>query len=72
MKSGNAYYHSAQNLISSSFQSKYIKIQMYITVNSPVVMYGSLTLKEEHKLRVFENWLLRRIFGSEGDEVTGE
>jgi hypothetical protein len=42
----------------------------------PVVLYGcetwSLTLREEHKLRVFENRVLRRIFGSERDEVTGE
>jgi len=56
----------------SSFRSKNIKIKMYITVNSPVVMYGSLKLKEEHKLMVFENWLLRRIFGPERGEVTGE
>ena len=42
----------------------------------PVVLYGcetwSLTLREEHKLSVFENRVLRRIFGSKGDEVTGE
>jgi hypothetical protein len=40
----------------------------------PVVVYGcetcSLTLKEEHKLRVFENRVLRRIFGSKRDRVT--
>ena len=35
-------------------------------------MYGSLTLKEEHKLMVYENWLLRRRFGPEMGEVTGE
>jgi hypothetical protein len=42
----------------------------------PVVLYGyetwSLTLKEEHRLRVFENRMLRRIFGPKRDEVTGE
>jgi hypothetical protein len=42
----------------------------------PVVLYGyetlSLTLKEEHRLRVFENRVLRRIFGPKRDEVTGE
>jgi hypothetical protein len=42
----------------------------------PVVLYGfetwSLTLNEEHRLRVFENRVLRRIFGSKRDEVTGE
>jgi hypothetical protein len=32
----------------------------------------SLTLREEHRLRVFENWVLRRIFGPKRDEVTGE
>jgi hypothetical protein len=31
----------------------------------------SLTLREEHRLRVFENWMLRRIFGPKRDEVTG-
>jgi hypothetical protein len=42
----------------------------------PVVLYGcetwSLTLREEHRLRVFENWVLRRIFGPKRDAVTGE
>jgi hypothetical protein len=42
----------------------------------PVVLYGcetwSLTLREEHRLNVFENRVLRRIFGPKGDEVTGE
>ena len=42
----------------------------------PVVLYGSetwsLTLSEERRLRVFENRVLRRIFGPKGDEVTGE
>jgi hypothetical protein len=42
----------------------------------PVVLYGcdtwSLTLREEHRLRVFENTVLRRIFGPKRDEVTGE
>jgi hypothetical protein len=42
----------------------------------PVVLYEcetwSLTLREEHRLRVFENRVLRRIFGPKWDEVTGE
>jgi len=42
----------------------------------PVVLYGCetwpLTLREEQRLRLFENRVLRRIFGSETDEVTGE
>jgi hypothetical protein len=44
--------------------------------SSPVVLYGcetwSLILSEEHKLRVFENRILRRIFGPKKDKVTGE
>jgi len=49
---------------------------MYRTIILPVVLYGcetwSLTLREERKLRVFENMVLRRIFGPKRDEVTGE
>jgi hypothetical protein len=55
--------------------SKNIKIRICETVILPVVLYGcetwSLTLREEHGLRVFENGMLRRIFGSKGHEVTG-
>jgi hypothetical protein len=53
-----------------------IKIYRTRTIILPVVLYGcetwSLTLKEEHRLRVFENRALRRIFGPKRDEVTGE
>jgi hypothetical protein len=49
---------------------------MYKTIILPVVFYGcetwSLTLMEEHTLRVFENRVLRRIFGPKRNEVTGE
>jgi hypothetical protein len=49
---------------------------MYKTIILPVVLYvcetWSLTLREEHILRVFENRFLRRIFGPKRDEVTGE
>jgi hypothetical protein len=42
----------------------------------PVVLYGcetwSLTVREEHRLRIFENRVLRRIFGPKWNEVTGE
>jgi hypothetical protein len=52
-----------------------VKIKIYIIIISPVVLYGcetwSLTLREEHRLRVFENRVLRRIFGPNRDEVTG-
>jgi hypothetical protein len=73
--SGNACYHSVQNLLSSRLLSKNIKIRIYKTTILPVVLYGcetwSLTLREEQRLRVFENRLLRRIFGSKRDEVKG-
>ena len=76
LKSGNACYHSVQNLLSSRLLSKNLKIKIYRTVISPVVLYGcetwSLTLREERKLRVFENRVLRKIFGPRRDEVTGE
>jgi hypothetical protein len=76
LKSGNACYHSVQNLLSSSLLSKNVKIKIYRTIILPVVLYGceswSLTLREECRLRVFENKVLRRIFGPKRDEVTGE
>ena len=56
--------------------SKHIKIKIYKTIILPVVRYGretwSLTLREECRLRVFENRMLRRIFGPKRDEVAGE
>jgi len=76
LRSGNACYHSVQNLLSSSLVSKNLKIKIYITIILPVVLYGcetwSLTLQEGRKLRVFENKVLRSIFGPRRDEVTGE
>jgi len=55
---------------------KNIKIKIYRTIILPVVLYGcetwSLILREERKLRVFENMVFRRIFGPRRDEVTGE
>jgi hypothetical protein len=52
-----------------------VKIKIYKTIIIPVVLYGcetwSLTLREEHRLRVFENRVLWRIFGHKRDEVTG-
>ena len=56
---GNACYHSVQNLLSSGLLSKNLKIKIYRTIILPVVLYGceawSLTLREERRLRVFEN-----------------
>ena len=76
LKVGNACYYSMQNLLSSSLLSKKIKIKIYRTIILPVVLYGcetwSLTLREERRLRVFENRMLRRVFGPKRDEVTGE
>jgi hypothetical protein len=55
--------------------SKNLKIKIHRTTVLPVVLYGcetwSLTLREERRLRVFQNRALRRIFGSKRDEVTG-
>jgi len=65
-----------QNLLSSSLLSKILNIKIYRTIIFTVVLYGcetwSLTLREERRLRVFQNRVLRRIFGPKRDEVTGE
>jgi hypothetical protein len=56
--------------------SRNIKVKIEKTIILPVVLYGcetwSLTLKEDHRLKVFENRVLRRIFGRKRDEVTGD
>jgi hypothetical protein len=69
LKSRNACYHSVQDLLSSSSLSKNTKIKIYKSIILSVILYGcetwSLILREEHRLRVFENRVLR-------DEVTGE
>jgi hypothetical protein len=74
LNSGNACHHSVQNLLSSRLLSKNVKVWIYETIILPVVLYGcetwSLTVREEHKLRVFENRVLR-IFGPKGGGVTG-
>jgi hypothetical protein len=74
--SGNACYRSVQSFLSSRLLSKKLKVKIYKTIILPVVLYGckswSLTLREEHRLRVFENKVLRRIFGPTRDEVMGE
>jgi hypothetical protein len=75
LNSGNACYHSVQNLLSSYLLSKSIKIRIYKSIIVPVVLYGCetwfLTLRDEHTLSVFENRVLRRIFGPKRDEMTG-
>ena len=76
LRLGNACYHSVQNLLSSRLLSKNLKNKIYRTIIMPVVLYGcetwSLTLREERKLRVFENMVLRRIFGPRREEVMEE
>jgi hypothetical protein len=70
LNSGNACYHSVQNLLPSRLLSKNIKIRIYEIIILPVVVYvcetWSVTLREGHRLR-----LLRRIFGPKRDEVKG-
>jgi hypothetical protein len=76
LKSGNACYHSVQNHLSSRLLSKNTKVRVYTPIILPVVLYGcetwSVTLREEQRLRAFENRVLRRIFGPKGDEATGD
>jgi hypothetical protein len=75
LNSGNACCHSAQNLLFSRLLSKK-KIRISRTIILPVVLCGcgiwSLTLREEHRPRVFQNKRLRRIFGLKRNEVTGD
>jgi hypothetical protein len=76
MKLGNDFYHSVPNVLYSSLHSTILKIKICRTVVLPVVLYGcetwSLTLREERRLRVFQNRALKRIFGLKRDEITGE
>jgi hypothetical protein len=76
LNSENACYHSVQSLLSSCLLSKNVKVKKNKTIILPAVFYGcetwSLIFREEHRLRVCENRVLRRIFGSKRDEVTGE
>jgi hypothetical protein len=70
LNSGIGCYHSVRCLLSSGLLSRNIKVKIYKTIILPVVLYGcetwSLTLREEHRLRVFENRILRRILGLRG------
>ena len=63
-------------MLSSHLLSKKLKVKTYKTIVPPVVFYGcetwSLPLKEEHRLRVFEKKVVRKIFGAKKDEITGE
>ena len=65
-----------EKILSSRLLSKKLKVKTYKTIILPVVLYGcetwSLTLRGEQRLRVFENKVLKKIFGSKRDEITGE
>jgi hypothetical protein len=72
----NACYHSVQSILSSRLLFRNVKVKIHKTIILPVVLYRcetwSLTLREKHRLRVFENRVLRRTFGTKKGEVTGE
>ena len=76
LKSENACYHLVQNLLSSSLLSNNLKIKIHRTIILPVVLCGcetwSLTLREEHRLMVFENKVMGKIFGPVRNEITEE
>jgi hypothetical protein len=75
LNSSKAFCLSVQNLLSLRLLSKTVKIRIYETIILPVFLYGcetwSLKLRVEHRLRVFENRMLRKIFGPKRNEVTG-
>jgi hypothetical protein len=75
LNSGNAFYHLVQNLLSSPLPDKNVKIRIYKTIVLRLLLYGCetgrLTFREERRLRVFENMVLRRISGPKRDEVIG-
>ena len=72
IKTGNASYYSLEIILSSRLLSKKLKVKTYKTFILPVVLYGcetlSLTLRKEHRFRLFGNKVLRKIFGAKRDE----
>jgi hypothetical protein len=76
LNSEKACYHSVESLLSSRLLSRNLKDKIHKTIIPPVILYGcepwSLTLREEHRMRVFQNRMLRRTHGHKRDEVTGE
>jgi hypothetical protein len=73
---GSACYNLVHSVLSSRLLSGNVKVKIYKTIILPSVLCGfetlSLTIREEHRLRVFENSVLRRIFGLKWDEVVGQ
>jgi hypothetical protein len=76
LNSRNTSYHLVQSLLSSCLLSMNLKVKIHKTIILPVAFYGfetwSLTLREEHRLRMFENRVLRKISEPKMDEVTGK
>jgi hypothetical protein len=76
LKSGNASYPSVQNVLSSSLLTRNLKFNIYRIIILSVFLCECetwwLTLREERRLKVFENRMLRKIFGSKTEDVTGE
>jgi hypothetical protein len=74
LNSGNAFDHSVQKLLSSRLLSKNVKVKIYKTMILLVVLYGhetwSLMCKEDHRLKVFEIRVLRKIFGIQRDNIS--
>jgi hypothetical protein len=72
LNSVNACYYSVQSLMSSRLLSRTEKVKIYTNISLPVVLYGcetwALTLREEHRMKVFENRVLRRIFVPKRDD----
>jgi hypothetical protein len=62
-------------ILSSNFLSKNKQIEMYRTLNLPLVWYGcdtwSFTLRQINRIRLFEMRVLRRVFGPKREEITG-
>ena len=71
MNSGNVCYHTVHSLLSCVLISKNMKTETHRTINLLVETW-SHTLREKHRLRVFKNMALRRIFGSKTDDVTAD
>jgi hypothetical protein len=75
LNSGDDCYHSVQDFLFSRMLSKNLKIRMYKSIILPVVLHGCetwfLILKEEYRMRVLPKRVLRRIFGTKRDGVTG-
>jgi hypothetical protein len=75
LNSGKTFYHSGQNLLYFHLLSKNLEIKVYGTIILPIALYGCetwlLTLREDHRLKVFENGVVRRIFGPKKEEMAG-